>query len=77
VSATWTVIGLLAASQAAMLAIVITIGNGLGNRIDALGISLGSRIDALGNSLGSRIDGLNARVDRLSESFVRHTHHDT
>ena len=65
-SATWTVIGLLAASQAAMLAIVITIGNGLGNRIDALGISL-----------GSRIDGLNARVDRLSESFVRHTHHDT
>jgi hypothetical protein len=42
-AATWTVIGILAASQAATLAVFINIAHGLGHRIDALG----TRIDDL------------------------------
>jgi hypothetical protein len=73
-AAIWTVIGLLAASQAATLAVIVNVGNNLGQRIDGLGARLDGRIDGLSSSLGSRIDALAARVDHLSESLVRHSH---
>lgn len=55
-AATWTAIGLLAATSLGSLFY-------LGSRIDALGARLDARMDAQGAELGTRIDALASRLD--------------
>ena len=67
--ATWTAIGLLAATSLGSLSYlgsrIDALGTRLDARIDAQGADLGSRIDAQGADLGSRIDALGTRIGSL------------
>ncbi len=60
-AATWTAIGLLAATSVGSLFY-------LGSRIDALS----GRIEAQGAALNARIDSLSARIDTLAASMADH-----
>jgi hypothetical protein len=60
-TATWTAIGLLAATSVGSLFF-------LGSRIDALS----GRIEAQGAALNACIDALSARIDTLAASMADH-----
>lgn len=76
----WTLIGVLVATQAALLGGLFNLGarfDRLDTKIDAQGASLGARfdrldakIDAQGTSLGARIDRLDAKTDAQSSSLM-------
>lgn len=58
-AATWTAIGVLAATSLGTLFY-------LGARIDALGARMDARIDSLEGRMDARIDALSGRIDALS-----------
>jgi len=72
-AATWTAIGLLAATSLGSLLYLGSRIDALGTRMDALGGRLDARIDVLGADLGSRIEAqgiaLNARIDNLNATL--------
>jgi hypothetical protein len=58
-AATWTAIGLLAATSLGSLFYLGSRIDGLGGRIDGLS----NRIDALGGRLDTRLDAIESRID--------------
>jgi hypothetical protein len=58
-AATWTAIGLLAATSLGSLFYLGSRIDGLGGRIDGLS----DRIDALGGRLDTRLDAIESRID--------------
>ena len=68
-AATWTAIGLLAATSLGSLFYLGSRIDALSSRIDALGARLDARIDAMSADLGARIEAQGAKMD---EHLRRH-----
>jgi hypothetical protein len=71
-AATWTAIGLLAATSVGSLFYLGSRIDVLSSRIDGLAARLDARVDAVSADLGSRIDAQGARIDTLASSMADH-----